>query len=67
MPNSFTILAAKSILQIVLLIIEIFTSTCAGKFYEQMVVLIQSRSLELHCEHFWKLSIQYKAVFNLPT
>jgi len=34
-------LAAKSILQIVLRIIEIFTSICARRFYEQMVALIQ--------------------------
>jgi len=45
-------LAANSTLQIVLRIVEIFTSTCAGKFYEQMVALIQSRSLELHYQTF---------------
>ena len=49
---SIAILAAKSILQILLHIIQIFTSVCAGKFYEQMVTLIQSRSLELHYQNF---------------
>jgi len=32
--------------------IEKFTSAFAGKVYEQMVALIQSRSLELHHQNF---------------
>jgi len=32
--------------------IERFTCTFAGKVYEQMVALIQSRSLELHYQNF---------------
>jgi len=34
----------------VLRIVDIFTSTCAGKFYEQVAALIQIKTLELH----WK-------------
>jgi len=45
---STAIMATKSILQIVLRIIEIFTSAFARKFYEQIVVFIQSRSFELY-------------------
>jgi len=32
--------------------IERFTSAFAGKVYEQMMALIQSRSLELHYQNF---------------
>jgi len=32
--------------------IEMFTSAFAKKVYEQMVALIQSRSLELHYQNF---------------
>jgi len=32
--------------------IERFTSAFARKVYEQMMALIQSRSLELHCQNF---------------
>jgi len=35
-----------------ILSIERFTSAFARKVYEQMVALIQSRSLELHCQNF---------------
>jgi len=45
---STAIMAAKSILQIVLGIIEISTTASAGKFYEQMMAFIQSRSFELY-------------------
>jgi len=41
-------MAAKSILQIVLRIIDIFTSAFARKFYEQLVAFTQSRSFELY-------------------
>jgi len=54
----FAILAANIILQIVLRIVEIFTNICMGKFYKQMVALIQSRSLELHNQHFLNLLMQ---------
>jgi len=37
---------------------ERFTSAFARKVYEQMVALIQSRSLELYYQNFQKLSIQ---------
>jgi len=40
-------MATKSIVQIVLRIMEIFTSAFARKFHEQMVAFIQSRSFEL--------------------
>ena len=45
---STAIMAAKSILQIVLRIIDIFTSAFARKFYEQLVAFTQSRSFELY-------------------
>jgi len=32
--------------------IDRFTSAFAGKVYEQMVALIQNRSLELHYQNF---------------
>jgi len=38
--------------------IERFTSAFARKVYEQMVAMIQSRSLELHYQNFLNLSIQ---------
>jgi len=50
-PCSTAILGAESILQIVLRIIETFSSTCAAKCYEQIVALIRSR-LELHYQYF---------------
>jgi len=52
---STAILAAKTLLQVVHLSsysIERFTSAFAGKVYEQMVALIQIRSLELHYQNF---------------
>jgi len=42
---------------------ERFTSAFARKVYEQMVALIQSRSLELYYQNFQKLSIQWKQTF----
>jgi len=53
-------LSAKSIEQIVHLQynIERFARAFAGKVYEQMVALIQSRSLKLHYQNFENLSIQ---------
>jgi len=52
-------LAARNILQIFLRMIEIFTSTSAGKFYEQMLALIQSSSLELHQQYSTFETSQY--------
>jgi len=45
---STAIMAAKSMLQIALRIIDILTSTCAGSFTSKWFALTQSRSLELH-------------------
>jgi len=44
---SIAAMATKSILRIVLRVIEIFTSAFARKFYEQIVTFIQSRNFEL--------------------
>jgi len=41
-------MAAKTILQIMLHIIDVFTTASARKFYEQIVAFIQSRSFELY-------------------
>ena len=42
------LMAAKSILQIVLRVVEIFTNAFARKFYEQIVTFIQSRSFKVY-------------------
>jgi len=56
--------AAISMLQIKLPIIEIFTSTCAGMFYDLMVALIQSRSLELHYQQFKTYHLNESSILN---
>jgi len=58
---STAILAAKSILQIVHFGIERFTSAFARKIYDQMVALVQRRSLELHYQKLLKLVNSMKA------
>jgi len=46
-----------------ILVIERFTTAYARQIYEQMMALIQIRSLELHYQNLQNLSIQWKETF----
>ena len=50
--SSIVMAAAMTSSSSAILVIERFTSAFAGKVYEQMVALIQSRSFELYCQNF---------------
>ena len=50
--SAIVMAAAMTTCSSAILGIEKFTSAFAGKVYEQMVALIQSRSLELHHQNF---------------
>jgi len=50
--SAIVMAAAMTSCSSVILGIERFTSAFAGKIYEQMVALIQRRSLELHYQNF---------------
>jgi len=57
--------AAMSSCSIAILGIERFTSAFARNVYEQMVAMIQSRSLKLYYHNFQNLWIQLKQTFYL--
>jgi len=52
MTSAVVMAAAMTSCSSAVLGIERFTSAYARQVYEQMMALIQSRSLELHCQNF---------------
>jgi len=57
-PSAVVMAAAMTSCSSTILGIERLTSAYARQVYEQMIALIQSRSLELHDQNFQNLSIQ---------
>ena len=57
-PSAVVMAAAMTSCSSTILGIERLTSAYARQVYEQMMALIQSRSLELHDQNFQNLSIQ---------